>query len=54
MSGLQITFMVTLFITGLLCLSFCTETGGERVRFGIASLVMAVILGYGLGLLPHG
>ncbi len=55
MSSVQIGFMVALFITGLLTLTFVgAESGGETAKFIGASLVMAVILGAGLGLLPQG
>ena len=55
MSSTQIGFAVALFITGLLALTFVgAESTGERVKFVGASLVMAVILGAGLGLLPQG
>ncbi len=55
MSTTQIGFMIALFVTGLLTLTFAgPESGGEAGRFIGASLVMAVILGAGLGLLPQG
>ena len=55
MSTTQIGFMIALFVTGLLALTFTgAESAGDRVRFIGASLVMAIILGAGLGLLPQG
>ncbi len=55
MSGVQIGFMVAMFVTGLLTLTFVgADTGAEKARYAIASLVMAVIFGAGLGLLPQG
>jgi hypothetical protein len=55
MSTTQIGFMIAMFITGLLTLTFAgADTGAEKARYAIASLVMAVILGAGLGLLPQG
>ena len=54
MSSIQIGFMVVLFVTGILTMTFADETGAEKARHVIAALVMAVILGAGLGLLPQG